>query len=671
MKMTQTGHDVYKRTYARPLPDGSLEDWGQTVERVVRGNTELVDERFIEPGEVEALTKMLTELEIVPAGRHLWASGVPGRQFLYNCHVAPWERGLADHAEFTFMRLMEGGGVGARYGRDAQPAEAVENELEIHLVCAEEHQDHAAMKEAGYLSEEYSHEWPGAYRVADSREGWAEALVDLIETFLRQDVKNRKRVYDLSGVRHAGAPLRTFGGTASGPVPLSKLLVEVARVMNVAAVFKRPVSGLEAMEIDHLIAECVVSGGNRRSARMSMMHWTDPEIHQFINVKKNGGMWTTNLSVITDSAFIADLEADYEPDSDARTVFDAVVDAMYVNGEPGFWNEELSNRDEPNLTVATNPCGEQPLPEMGSCTLGHVNLAAFSKPEDEGRLFEAHRLMARYLIRATYGDITYPKQKEVMERDRRIGLGHLGVQWFANLNGLKFSEIPGSWMGPMLCELYEYVEKAAQRYARELRIPVPVKLTTIAPTGSVSKLSGVSEGLHPIYAKWFNRRIRFSAIDPKQVEQLRRYEEQGYHVEDCVYAPYTKVVTIPTEDTLVQEVSRIFGKAGEWAECIVECADDLSVEEMLAVQAFYQKAFVDSAISFTVNFDPNKVSRDDLRAALLKYMPEIKGTTVLPEGSYAQAPYERITKEEFDQAAAKESGDAVDLECAQGACPIK
>ncbi|RST07988.1 ribonucleoside-triphosphate reductase, adenosylcobalamin-dependent [Streptomyces sp. WAC07149] len=669
--MTQTGHDVYKRTYARPLPDGCLEDWGQTVERVVRGNTELVDAKHIEPGEAEALTKMLTELEIIPAGRHLWASGVPGRQFLYNCHVAPWSGGLADHAEFTFMRLMEGGGVGARYGRDAQPAEPVENELEIHLVCAEEHQDHAAMKEAGYLSGEYSHTWPGTYRVADSREGWAAALVDLIDTFLRQDVKNRKRVYDLSGVRSAGAPLRTFGGIASGPVPLSKLLIEVARVMNVAAGFKRPISGLEAMEIDHLIAECVVSGGNRRSARMSMMHWTDPEIHQFINVKKSGGMWTTNLSVVTDAAFAKDLATDHEPDSDARSVFEAVVDAMYVNGEPGFWNEELSNRDEPNTTVATNPCGEQPLPEMGSCTLGHVNLAAFANPEDEGRLFEAHRLMTRYLIRATYGDITYPKQKEVMERDRRIGLGHLGVQWFANLNGLKFSEIPDSWMGPLLRELYEQVETTAQRYARELRIPVPVKLTTIAPTGSVSKLSGVSEGLHPIYARWFNRRIRFSAIDPKQMDQLRRYEEQGYHVEDCMYAPYTKVVTIPTEDTLLQEVSRLFGPAGDRVEDIVECAGDLSVEQMLAVQAFYQKTFVDSAISFTVNFDPNKVSREELRSALLKYLPEIKGTTVLPEGSYAQAPYERISREEYERAAAKESGDAVDLDCATGACPIK
>ncbi|MEU9603667.1 ribonucleoside-triphosphate reductase, adenosylcobalamin-dependent [Streptomyces sp. NPDC048057] len=668
--MTQTGREVYQRTYARPLPDGTLETWPQTVARVVRGNIELVDERHIEPGEAEALVEMLTSLEIVPAGRHLWASGVPGRQFLYNCHVAPWSAGLADHVEFTFMRLMEGGGVGSRYGRDAQPAETVKQELEVHIVCAPEHQDHQALTEAGYLSAEYAAGWPGAYTVEDSREGWASALVDLIETFLRPDVRNRKRVYDVSRVRPAGAVLRSFGGTASGPLPLVKLLVEVGRVMNSAGSARRPVSGLEAMQIDHLVAECVVSGGNRRSARMSMMHWTDHEIMDFINAKKSGGMWTTNLSVITDGDFVREVGRGDDAAESAAQVFDAVLDAMYVNGEPGFWNEELSNRDEPNATVATNPCGEQPLPEMGSCTLGHVNLGALWRPEDEDRLFEAHRLMTRYLIRATYGDITYPKQKEVMERDRRIGLGHMGVQWYAVLNGLKFSEIPDSWMEHLLKELYQHVRETAEKYARELRIPVPVKLTTIAPTGSVAKLSGVSEGLHPIYGKWFRRRIRYSAIDPKQVGQLKAYEERGYHVEDCLYAPFTKVVTIPTEDALIQEVVNL-GLGWREAGDLVESADDLTVEQMLAVQAAYQRAFVDSAISFTVNFDPAKVSRDQLRAALLKYLPDIKGTTVLPEGSYAQAPYERINEAEFAAATAKESGDAVDVDCAQGACPIK
>lgn len=665
MNFTQTGNDVFKRTYARPLPDGTLEEWEQTVQRVVDGNLGLVDSKFIEEYEREKLIGMMTDLLIIPAGRHLWASGVPGRQFLYNCHVAPWSKGLADHVEFTFMRLMEGGGVGSRYGLDCQPDEVVQRTLKLHTVVDQGHLDFSAMDSEGLLSDDYSHEWPGAFKVEDSREGWAAALVDLISTYLRPDVKNVNRVYDVSGVRHSGAPLRTFGGTASGPLPLVKMLHNVAAIMNQAGDEERPISGVEAMEIDHYIAECVVSGGNRRSARMAMMHWTDPEIYRFINSKREGGHWTTNISVVIDNAFIEELS---HPDlSGASAVYEAVVAGMHHNGEPGFWNEDLSNVDEPNKTIATNPCGEQPLPELGSCTLGHVNLAALADTQDEYTLFEAHRLMTRYLIRATFGDITYPDQQKVMERDRRIGLGHLGVQWYANLNGLKFSEIPDSWMGGLLRDLYKHVEKSAQEYSRELRIPVPVKLTTIAPTGSISKLSGVSEGIHPIFARYFKRRIRFSSTDPKQIAQLAEYEAQGYHVEDCVYAPFTKVVTIPTKDLLMEEVAKI----GLDPDEIVESAADLTVDQMLAVQAYYQKNFVDSAVSFTVNFDPNEVTVESLSRSIIRYLRRLKGSTVLPEGSYQQAPYERLTREEFEAAVITQVGDGVDENCATGACPIK
>jgi adenosylcobalamin-dependent ribonucleoside-triphosphate reductase len=665
LKFTQTGNDVFKRTYARPLPDGTLEEWPQTVQRVVDGNLGLVDSKFIEEGEREKLIEMMTNLEIIPAGRHLWASGVPGRQFLYNCHVAPWSKGLADHVMFTFMRLMEGGGVGSRYGLDCQPPEDVLRELNVHIVTDPDHLDFHAMDSAGLLSDDYSHEWPGTYKVEDSREGWAAALVDLIETYLRPDVKNSNRVYDVSGVRHAGAPLRTFGGTASGPLPLAKMLHEVAAIMNYAGSEGRTITGVEAMEIDHYIAECVVSGGNRRSARMAMMHWTDPEIFKFINAKKDGGHWTTNISVVIDNDFVEAMG--YRTWGHAQAVYEAVIDGMHHNGEPGFWNEDLSNVDEPNKTVATNPCGEQPLPELGSCTLGHVNLAALWRGEDESKLYAAHRLMTRYLVRATFGDITYPEQQKVMERDRRIGLGHLGVQWFANLNGLKFSDIPGSWMRSLLRDLYKHVEKSAQEYARELRIPVPVKLTTIAPTGSISKLSGVSEGIHPIFARYFLRRIRFSSTDPKQIAQLAEYEAQGYHVEDCVYAPFTKVVTIPTKDLLMEEVAKL----GLDPDEIVESAADLKADQMLAVQAFYQENFVDSAVSFTVNFDPNEVTKESLSRSILRYLRRLKGSTVLPEGSYEQAPYQRLTREEFEEAVVTQIGDGVDENCATGACPIK
>jgi ribonucleoside-triphosphate reductase len=106
---------VYERTYSRVKADGSKETWPETVKRVVDGNLALVDEKFQLDFERQDLFDMMLDFKILPAGRHLWASGVTNAQHLFNCWVAGWTDRPSEHFEFTFMRLMEGGGVGASY----------------------------------------------------------------------------------------------------------------------------------------------------------------------------------------------------------------------------------------------------------------------------------------------------------------------------------------------------------------------------------------------------------------------------------------------------------------------------------------------------------------------------------------------------------------------------
>jgi ribonucleoside-triphosphate reductase len=109
--------------------------------------------------------------------------------------VSGWTENPSEHFEFTFMRLMEGGGVGANYSNrylgDYPP---VQQELYVHVVCDPEHPDYAAMRDAGVLSTEYDPDWMGAFEVEDSREGWAAALVDLIDTHYRDEVAHFQRV---------------------------------------------------------------------------------------------------------------------------------------------------------------------------------------------------------------------------------------------------------------------------------------------------------------------------------------------------------------------------------------------------------------------------------------------------------------------------------------------
>jgi adenosylcobalamin-dependent ribonucleoside-triphosphate reductase len=667
-----TGETVYERTYQRVKPNGDRETWLDTVTRVVDGNLSLVPEKHRKPGERERLIELMYDFKVLPAGRHLWASGVPGRQYLFNCHVSGWGEKLSDHFEFSFMRLMEGGGVGANYSsRFLKPYGAPLRPLNVHIVCDPEHPDYAAMKAAGVLSEDYSHEWGGAFPVEDSREGWSVALVDLLDTHYRQDVKHADRVYDVSRVRGAGEPLRTFGGTASGPRPFARMLLDIGAVMNGAA-GKAHLSPLEAMEIDHAIAECVVSGGNRRSARMSMVEWDDPFIFDFIGCKTDSGKhWTTNISAVIDDEFTRLLA---EGDEHAKAVHSATVAGMLDNGEPGYWNISLSNVGEPNEVIATNPCGEIALEPWENCNLGHVNLDAFApkkstdEPDFEG-ILEAHRLMTRFLIRATYGDVNDPKQRETLARNRRIGVGHFGVQGYLAKQGVRYSKAPSFFRFPFeLRIMANEVKAAAAEFCHALRIPVPVKMTTVAPTGTIAKMPGVTEGIHPIYARHFIRRVRFSLVDPVQAERVNAFFAQGYNVEEDVYdkSGNTVVVEFPTKEKLVEEVENM----GLPAE-LVEAADEIDFADMLAFQAMYQKDYADNAVSFTVNVLPGQLDQDQAEETLARFLPVLKGTTVFPDLTRPQSPYERITAEEYEKAAAKSVDASYDEACASGACPVK
>lgn len=678
-KFGPTGETVYERTYQRVKPNGERETWLDTVTRVVDGNLSLVPSERIEPGERERLIDLMYDFKILPAGRHLWASGVPGRQYLFNCHVSGWGQKLSDHFEFTFMRLMEGGGVGANYSsRFLEPFGAPVQPLNVHVVCDPAHPDYSAMRDAGVLSDSYSHEWGGAYAVEDSREGWAAAMVDLIDTFYRPDVKHTERVYDVSRVRGAGQPLRTFGGTASGPRPFARMMLEIGRILSSSAneagewAIEPYVTPLEAMEIDHAIAECVVSGGNRRSARMAMVEWDDLFIFDFIACKADSAKhWTTNISVVIDDEFTAALAA---KDDHAVAVHREITRGMLDNGEPGYWNKDLSNAGEPNEVIATNPCGEIALEAWENCNLGHVNLDAFaptsqSEKADFLGLYEAHRLMTRFLIRATYGDVNDSKQAEKLARNRRIGVGHFGVQGFLAKRGIRYSEAPKrNRFAQELDFMRVEVDDAATEYAHELRIPVPVKTTTVAPTGTIAKMPGATEGIHPIYARHFIRRVRFSVVDVRQAERVAEFMAQGYKVETDVYdqSGNTVVVEFPTKEKLVEEVESMGYPAS-----LVESADEISFADMLAFQAMYQKHYANNAVSFTVNIPAGQLSLDEAMGTLERFLPVLKGTTVFPDLTRPQSPYERITEAEYESAAQRSVDASYDESCASGACPVK
>jgi ribonucleoside-triphosphate reductase len=702
-KWGPTGKDVYDRTYSRTKADGTKENWRETVERVVNGNLSLVDERFIEEDERRKLVDAIYNFRIIPAGRHLWMSGVEGRQFLFNCYVSGWGDSLSEHFAFTFNQLMEGGGVGSNYSSKYLDKYHIFNLISLHIVCSPEHEDYEEIKP--YLSQVYSHDYMGAIEVDDSREGWTDALSHLIwmaSHYVLPEHQvpgwvdgdcgeyNPVVVFDVSNLRPSGRRIKTFGGTSAGPVPFARMLTEVNGYLGEG--WLNGFSGYTAMGIDHAIATCVVSGNVRRSARMSIMHWDDPRIDWFLSCKEDGNrFWSTNISVEIDDEFINLINTSIYEDSrtyvdertgKARRVYKTIVEGMLKNGEPGIWNSSLSNIDEPNLVVSTNPCGEIALEEWENCNLGHVNLDAFVRPNgsvDFTGLVEAHRLMTRFLIRATYGDISNADTRAIVDRNRRIGVGHLGFAGYLAKRGIKFSE--SHWESNIdrtgnfvlipaeLEDFRDAVDYAAREYAHDLRIPVPVKTTTVAPTGTVAKLAGRTEGIHPPYAKYFIRRIRYSMVDPDQAKRVEEFRAEGYNIVEDPDTANTWIVEIPTKESLVQELEDLGIDPN-----VLESVDQIKLEDLIRVQRMYQVHYANNAVSYTMNVPKDYYSVPEVMEIMKPHLPYLKGTTIMVDESRRLAPYERLSFYEYYRMTDDVDGvvdDSYDEDCASGACPVR
>lgn len=352
------GKTVYERTYARDVPgEDRKETWAETVRRVVLGNLSHAPDGTHLPGEAEDLFGLIYSFGGIPAGRHLWVTGVPHIDSLArNCFVSGWSSRTSSHFAFLAARLFEGGGVGANYSSDLiARTEPIRGRIEVSVACAPGHPDTDAI--AAALPEGIGIAWPDqlpsgveVIRVEDSREGWVETWSKLIDRACEPGT--RHIVVDVSGVRPHGAPLRHFGGRASGPAPLAAACLGIAGI--VAGAVGRRLSGLEAMSIDHEIAAAVVAGGARRSARLALMHWRDPAIFDFINCKTDQlRHWSANISVEIDTDFRLAIEGG---DPHATAVLSAVCEGMVRNGEPGMLDTDLASRTEPVRLRAANPC---------------------------------------------------------------------------------------------------------------------------------------------------------------------------------------------------------------------------------------------------------------------------------------------------------------------------
>jgi adenosylcobalamin-dependent ribonucleoside-triphosphate reductase len=456
------------------------------------------------------------------------------------------------------------------------------------------------------------------YQIPDTREGWVESVRFLLNSFLRPNQSIQE--FDYSLIRPLGAPIKGFGGVASGPQPLIDLHTRIRKVIGGRAGEK--LDSRAITDIVNLIGTCVVSGNVRRSATLAL---GAPGDQDFINLKNSeafpernsfdpenpGWAWMSNNSIS------ANVGMDYEK----------YIDLIVDNGEPGFiWLDVARNygrlkdpADGKDFRVmGFNPCAEQPLESYELCTLVEVHLNRHETKED---FLKTLKFAYLYGKTVTLLPTHWQQTNGIMQRNRRIGTSLTGIASFADERGLPTTR---EWMD----EGYEKIRHYDHKYSEWLCVRESIRVTTVKPSGSVSILSGATPGVHwGPGGEYFLRAIRFGETDP----MLHLFKAAGYKIEKDLVSANTQVVYFPVHSGHPRSEK------------------DVTLFEKIALAATAQKYWSDNGVSVTLSFDKETEAKH-VAPALHMYEGQLKAVSFLPMGNhtYPQQPYTQITKKEYE-----------------------
>jgi|TARA_R110000803_G_scaffold37598_11_gene81094 hypothetical protein len=625
------GYVTYKRTYARPVfEEGTdfierTEEWHETIQRVVNGAQSIGAQLSEE--EAKRLYDYLFNLKGSVAGRMLWQLGTENNQrlggdSLVNC----WFVDVQKPTDFSWAveRLMLGGGVG--FSCD-QP-------------------ERLGVVRAGWVSHQDAND--SDFIVPDTREGWGNVIRKVFECYLGDDDDPQYMTYATHLIRLAGVPIKTFGGTASGPAILISGIEKICAVLDGAV--GRSLTSVEVLDCMNIIGSIVVAGNVRRSAEIAVGSLDD---EAFLMAKRwDLGNIPIERAMSNNTVFVSPKQMQDMPEM--------IWDGYKGNGEPyGFFNLEASRqfgrmgeeRPDPSI-VGVNPCAEIPLANRESCNLAEIFLPMIDSPEE---LQDVAQLL--YKVQKSVAALGYldPTSDKITSQNMRLGLGITGVtQALGKID----------WLD----EAYVSLRALDAEWSAKRGWPESIRLTTIKPSGTLSLLPGVTPGVHPGFSQYFVKRMRMASGDI-----LVNYcRSKGFYVEpvrnfDGSEDPRTVVVEFPCA----------------FPDGTIEAKDMTAIEQMDLVR-YLQKVWADNAISVTVYYKSDEL--DGIREYLAKNWHEMKSVSFLlhSEHGFDQAPMGELTKGEYEHMVNNTSplgekltgstlmlDDDFEAECSSGACPIR
>lgn len=635
------GEFVYLRTYAKWIPEeGRRETWVETVDRYVGFMRENLGNKLTEKEYAEVRMGILKQ-EVMPSMRLMQFSGEAARRCntcAYNCtFTAPVK--LEDFAEIMYLS-MQGCGVGF-----AVESQNIEQLPQI-------------MKQRG--------EKLATHVIGDSKEGWCDALTLGLKTWYSgKDIS-----FDYSGIRPAGARLKTMGGKASGPEPLRSLL-SYARERILSRQGRR-LRSIDAHDIICKIGECVVAGGVRRTAMISLSDLDDVEMRD----AKKGQFYMTDphRSVANNSAV-------YEVQPTNAELMDEWVALMKSgSGERGIFNrgslaktfpkrrneyfKEVGFLGEDGVvrgSIGTNPCAEIILQSKQFCNLSEVIARA---NDTEASLLRKARLAAilgTYQSTLTKFNYISKDWTDHCRAERLLGVSVTG-QW----------DSPVARQEEVMRKVRDTAVKTNATYAKRFGVERSMAVTAVKPSGTVSQTFNCASGIHPRHAPYYIRRVRISATD--SLFKMMRDQGMPYYPEvgQSAEGANTYVFEFPVKSPDQSKEARF--------------KDNFSALEQLEYWKRVKLNLTEHNPSATVS-----VSEDEWIAVVdwvQKNWEIIGGLSFLPRTDhvYRLAPYEAITKEEYEARIARmpkvdysslityerqdETEMKKELACAGGTCEI-
>lgn len=492
------GEFIYLRTYARWIKsEGRRETWIETVDRYVNFMKENLGNKLSDKEYSEVREAILTQ-EVMPSMRLMQFAGEPARRCntcAYNCtFIAP--TALSDFGEIMYLS-MQGCGVG--FSIESQNVEQLPQ------------------------IKKQKKEMLPVHQVADSKEGWCDALtLGLTVWYNGQDI-----TFDYSLVRPAGTRLETMGGKASGPEPLRSLLAFARE--KIQAREGRRLRPVDVHDIICKIGECVVSGGVRRTAMISLSDLDDVEMRD----AKKGQFFLTepHRSVANNSAV-------YETTPTSQELMEEWVALMKSgSGERGIFNrgalaqtmperrlkyfEKVGFLDADGVVhgpVGTNPCGEIILQSKQFCNLSEVIARADDTKESLVRKVRLATLLGTYQSSLTNFKYISQTWAQHCEEERLLGVSVTG-EW----------DSAAAREADTMRAMRDMAIKTNAEYAKRFGIKQSLSVTAVKPSGTVSQTFNCSSGIHPRHSKYYIRRVRISATD----SLFKMLKDQGmpYHPE--------------------------------------------------------------------------------------------------------------------------------------------